>query len=190
MDGIQGLENLDLRCSGCGECCKRLRVTLTHRDLARLRSFTSEPASRWVDWLAPDLVDMQGEPESFVELREGRRLMVLAHAQGACWFLSADQRCSVYAARPRDCRVFPYDWQREREGRVVRLALLPEPNCVLQTGPRSSLPLELAEDDERWAELRQYQDLVARWNRLASRRRRFGHRLGSAQEFIEYLEVK
>ncbi len=67
--------------TGCGNCCKSLRVAVTCFDVARLAASTAVLPRELVTWIAPDHVDMTGEPESFVELSEGRRLLVLSATQ-------------------------------------------------------------------------------------------------------------
>jgi hypothetical protein len=43
-----------------------------------------------------------------------------------------------------------------------------------------------AEDRIRWAELRDYQALVARWNRRARHRRRLHYPVGTAASFLSF----
>ena len=109
------MDPLAFRCTGCGNCCRNLRVALTAADLSRLSAATGQPATALVEWLAPEAVDMTGEPSSFVELGEGRRLMVLAQQAGACVLLGPDDRCRAYDARPLDCRAFPFDFETNSE---------------------------------------------------------------------------
>ncbi len=184
---FHGAESLSFRCSGCGACCRELRVTLTHRDWQRLREATGHEERELVDWLLPDEVDMTNEPSSFVELREGRRLMVLAQRDGACRLLRADNRCSAYAARPLDCRLFPFQLARETNGAPRALTLLELAACDYSRDGHNDLA-ELARlDAERWQELSDYQALVARWNRHARHRLRLGRRAGTAAEFLQFL---
>lgn len=176
---------LEFRCTSCGNCCRSLRVAVTARDVARLARATAQPLRELVEWLEPDEVDMRGEPESFVELREGRRLMVLAQQGGACAMLGADERCRAYAARPRDCRAFPFDFEPASDGRR-RLTLLPLSGCDYAKDGQNDAA-ELAEEDaERWRELRDYQAWVAVWNRRAWHRKRLHKRVASANEFLEH----
>ena len=180
---------LAFRCTSCGNCCRDLRVAVTSLDVARLAASTGSAPEALVDWLAPDAVDMTGEPESFVELSEGRRLMVLRHIQGACACLGPDNRCRAYAARPRDCRAFPFDFTdpapANPSGR--RLGLLPLDRCdYASDGHNDEAALEL-EDRTRWLELHDYQTIVARWNRRTWHRRRLHHRaLGTAAAFLAF----
>jgi Fe-S-cluster containining protein len=186
---LPGEEHLDFHCNGCGACCKALRVAITHHDLRRLAEGLGRPAATLVEWLSPDAVDMTGEPESFVELTEGRRLMVLAQQGGACRLLEAD-RCSAYDLRPLDCRLFPFDLSRDAAGVVVGLARLPLDGCGDERGPRASLGDVAAEDASRWIELRDYQQRLERWNRLVRHRRRFRRPAGSAADFLCWLGLE
>jgi Fe-S-cluster containining protein len=179
------MDALSFRCTGCGNCCRTLRVAVTASDVARLSAATGKPPSELVEWLAPSAVDMTGEPESFVELSQGRRLMVLAQASGACRLLDADDRCSAYAARPLDCQAFPFDFDRS-EPAAVRLQLLPLSGCDYAPDGRPSREALEAVDAQRWRELTEYQQRVALWNRLAKHSRRLGHRARSAAEFLAY----
>jgi Fe-S-cluster containining protein len=154
------------------------------RDVTRLMDATKLPSGDLVAWLAPDEVDMTGEPESFVELREGRRLMVLAQREGACVLLREDETCGAYPARPRDCRAFPFHFEVPSAG-VRRLTLLPLDGCDhAEDGDQDGAQLE-AEDAQRWEELREYQQWVALWNRRVWHRRRLRKGVPSANEFLE-----
>jgi Fe-S-cluster containining protein len=178
---------LDFRCTSCGNCCRNLRVAVTSRDVARLATATGAAPDALVSWLAPDAVDMTGEPESFVELSEGRRLMVLRQHDGACRLLGADNRCGAYTARPQDCRAFPFDFDEpaHRPG-PRRLTLLSLDGCEYALdGNNDSATLD-AEDRIRWSELRDYQALVARWNRRARHRRRLHYPVGDAATFLRF----
>jgi Fe-S-cluster containining protein len=180
---------LRFHCTACGNCCRALRVAVTTFDLARLCAHTGRPATELVEWLAPDTVDMTGEPQSFVELSEGRRLMVLRQRGGACHLLGPDQRCQAYSARPRDCRAYPFDFEPDESdipaARRLRLLPLDRSSCdYTQSGDNDPEALA-AEDARRWSELARYQAIVARWNRRAHHRRRLHRAIGAASSFLE-----
>ena len=183
---VDGREHLNFRCTSCGNCCRELRVAVTHLDVARLAQSTGDVAHMLVDWLGPDEVDMNSESASVVELDVGRRLMVLAQHGGACRWLDDALRCRVYAARPYDCRLYPFSIEPSRDGVSASLSLLSLTACEDTRDGRVSAA-ELAEDDHaRFVELAEYHALVSRWNRLARHRRRLGHRARSAHEFHEF----
>jgi Fe-S-cluster containining protein len=164
-------------------------VAVTSRDVARLAAATGSAPGALVTWLAPDAVDMTGEPESFVELSEGRRLMVLRQRDGACQLLGADDRCGAYAARPRDCRAFPFDFDEPEPAHRPgprRLTLLPLDGCEYALDGHNDATRLDADDRARWSELRDYQSVVARWNRRARHRRRLRYAIGDATAFLSF----
>lgn len=179
---------LEFHCNRCGVCCKTLRVALTHHDLRRLVHALGRPAASLVEWLPPHDVDMAGEPASFLELSEGRRLMVLAHAGGACQLFDArTSRCMAYAARPRDCALFPFDLARDARGEVKAVSLLELEGCSQERGPRAHLGELSSSDGQRWAELADYQTQVRRWNRLARHRQRFRRPAGNTSDVLSFF---
>jgi Fe-S-cluster containining protein len=169
------------RCTSCGNCCRDLRVAVTHRDVSRLMQATSEPSDALVEWLAPHEVDMRREPDPFVELDVGPRLLVLVQRAGACRFLSAELCCGVYEARPYDCRLYPFDVD------ATGVSFLSLTECEHETDALESVNALEHEENQRSRELAEYRELVARWNRLARHRRRFRHRARRATEFLSFV---
>ena len=155
---LTGVRHLEFRCNGCGNCCRDLRVALTHRDLERLAAGLRRPASSFIEWLAPDAVDMTGEPGSFAELREGRRLMVLAQLErGLCICSTRTNVASAYELRPYDCRLFPLDLARDDTGAVTGIERLALEGCGDERGDPADIAEVAASDRLRWRELRDYQ---------------------------------
>jgi Fe-S-cluster containining protein len=185
---LTGAEHLHFSCNGCGDCCRRHRVALTHHDLARMRRVVTEPVERLVEWLPPDEVDFEAESASFVTLPAGPRLMVLIHTNAACRFLTGDAHCSVYSARPRDCELYPFVLERDERRRPVRLTLFESQGCGERSTTANNLSTIARADAQRWEELDEYRSLVSRWNRMAQHRRRFGHRAGTAEQFFAFID--
>ena len=184
-----GLGHLAFRCTGCGNCCRDLRVPLTQADLGRLVAATGEPAASCVDFIPSAVVDLTGEPGSLVLLdhEAGHVLMALAQRAAACRFLGEDQRCGVYGARPASCRLFPFNPSFGRRGGLRRLRLLSGTECdYARDGDNDPHALREA-DVQRWAEHRSYLAQVDVWNRFQRHRSRIGHRLHSAREFLGFL---
>jgi Fe-S-cluster containining protein len=184
-----GLGYLQFRCTGCGNCCRDLRVPLTHADLRRLVDATGRAASQIVAWLPTREVDLTGEPGSLVLLdREGgHALMALAQHEGACVFLGSDERCGAYAARPGNCRLYPFAASFGRRGGIRRLRLLAGTACDYARDGHNDVHALRAADQLRWAEHRSYLEQISRWNRLQKHRSLLGRRLRSAQEFLAFL---
>jgi Fe-S-cluster containining protein len=70
---VNGAEHLHFGCNGCGDCCRTLGVALTHRDLVRLTSVIREPVETLVDWLPPEVVDLDAESRGISTARCQRR---------------------------------------------------------------------------------------------------------------------
>jgi Fe-S-cluster containining protein len=160
---------------------------LTHHDLHRLAEGIGSEPSSLIEWLAPDDIDMSGEPETFVELSQGRRIMILAHAAGACRLLNHEGRCSQYAARPAACAAYPFASTAESgpQQQPHQLMVLPDAPCD---------GVELGDADETRravscveTELNDYVGIVSQWNKQQTRRKRVGRRPKSAGEFIAWL---
>lgn len=185
---VEGVEHLGFACNGCGDCCRRHQVALTHRDLARLVAALGVSAESLVAWLDTAAVDLDAESAGMVTLPAGPRLMVLAHDAGACRLLAPDQRCRAYDARPQDCRVYPL--VVERAGGPARLAFFEPEAC----GDRRQTPVPWQEveaaDRDRWAEVSEYRNHVARWNQLARHRERLRHRAQGEREFFAFLAAR
>ena len=85
-------------CTGCGECCRWPgHVMLREEDIAALAAFLGLDVGVFVD--------------RYTRLASNRaQLSLRDQADGSCVFLRGDA-CSVYEARPQQCRTFPAAWQ-------------------------------------------------------------------------------
>lgn len=184
---MTGTEHLAFSCNGCGDCCRRHRVALTHHDLDHLARLLRTAPAALVEWLPPDAVDLDAESASMVLLARGPRLMVLAHVGGACTLLDTNNRCRAYATRPLDCRLYPFVLERAADRRVTRLSLFEPSGCGELRSEANDLDELTHTDEERWSRLFEYQALVARWNRMARHRMRLRHRPHGEQEFMAFL---
>ncbi len=85
------------KCSGCGDCCRWTgSVLLTDADIPRLALHLGLSDQDFIDRhtrLAPNR----------------QQLALLDQSDGSCAFLE-ENRCSIYAARPEQCRTFPAAW--------------------------------------------------------------------------------
>ena len=108
---------LKFRCTGCGNCCKEPLLPLTDGDVNRIVKGTGEKPADFIRWVDRNGIEMDDEPEGFVLLRQGKRVMVLRHTRGGCYFLGKDNRCTIYKSRPLGCRVFPFDGTFFKDGK-------------------------------------------------------------------------
>ena len=89
-------EGLRFECTGCGDCC------------------SGAPGYVWVNQQEIDalakLVGMTpAEFEDTYVRRVGIRRSLIEYANGDCVFLDGETRaCTVYDARPRQCRTWPF----------------------------------------------------------------------------------
>jgi Fe-S-cluster containining protein len=100
-----------------------------------------------VEFAAADAVDLEDEPESFADLREGRAVLILAHAMGkeglGCIFLG-ESGCEVHDDRPRACRAYPFEFS---DANRRRLQLHPQTMCPPETGAATTACRVPDEDD-------------------------------------------
>ncbi len=184
-----GEKFLKFRCTGCGNCCKDPLLPLTDVDIVRIQQRAGDDARDFVRWVDRMGIDMDDEPEAFVRLRQGKRVMVMRQGRGGCHFLGADDRCTIYASRPAGCRIFPFDPTYTQQGKLRRLKLIQATDCKYE--------LDGENDPDTLRELHQrhesataaYQARVAEWNREQARRKRAGQAPQTAGKFLEFLSV-
>jgi Fe-S-cluster containining protein len=178
---------LKFHCTGCGNCCREPLLPITDYDLRRLVEHTRRPPTDLVRWVAPKNIELDDEPEAFVHLRAGMRVMTLRHQRSGCILLDADQRCTAYAARPIGCRVFPFDSKFDSHGRIRRLELIQATECPYElTGKQSILAIR-SQQLEFLDEVDAYQAKVAAFNQLQRGRSRKRRSLLTSSDFLRFL---
>lgn len=182
-----GHRYLAFRCTGCGNCCKDPLLPLSHDDLRRVSRRTGEDPSEFVRWVTKDEIQMDDEPEAFVVLRQGKRVMTLAHGRRGCRYLGKDDRCTIYGSRPLGCRIFPFDPSFDRAGKLRHLKLIDATDCEYELDGRNDVA-EIRALHEKYEDASDaYHQRVAEWNRAQTARRRQGRAAQTAREFFEYL---
>lgn len=89
-------DGLRFECTGCGDCC------------------SGEPGYVWLNKAEiREMAEIRGQtPEEFEDesvINVGVRKSLREHGNGDCVLLDAKTRkCTVYAARPRQCRTWPF----------------------------------------------------------------------------------
>lgn len=163
-------------------------MPLTDSDAQRLMQQGLQ-LETFVQWLAPEEVDMTGEPETFVHLPQGRRLMTLAWEGQGCVFLSGDS-CSTHADRPLSCRLYPFAPVLGRRGGIHRLRMLDLTDCEHSLG-RPAKAQQVARLTE-WhrAELAAYVLKVSSFNRRQAHRQRLGKPRLNSEQFFEHLRLR
>jgi hypothetical protein len=86
------------KCQQCGTCCRWSgHVLLTDADLTRLAEAAGLSEEDFID--------------RYTVLAANRRQLSLADAPDGSCILLKDGRCSLYGARPAQCRDFPHGWR-------------------------------------------------------------------------------
>ena len=102
VEEASNMNGIRFACLRCGRCCRdpgeESYVFLRQGDLERLCDFLSMMAR---DFAASFLVAVEG-------------LLCLAGYDGDCIFLDEEKGCRVYAARPLQCRTWPF-WPQNME---------------------------------------------------------------------------
>jgi lysine-N-methylase len=114
-------------CRQCGLCCRGVAVVVTPAEVERYRKVGAE---RWYD-------DGGGAVDPFEPVAQGH-FRIRRRADGACGFLSGDNRCRIHeemggAAKPLACRVFPFRFH-QAEGRPLVTASASCPTIVRNEG--------------------------------------------------------
>lgn len=167
---------------------------MTDQDVLRLKSAIGDDMSHYLELLDVAQLDMIGEPETVVETRAGRQVLVLQHEAGGCVFLGPSG-CTVHPHRPRACRAYPYDRPESTEHQI---GLHPAPLCPPETGflqvlddhgvdPTQERQRHFIEVAERDRELHGYADLVMSYNRKQRLRRRLGRLPWDGDVFLAML---
>jgi Fe-S-cluster containining protein len=178
---------LRFHCTGCGNCCREPLLPITDHDLRRLIRYTGIKAERLVHWCSTAEIDLADEPENFVALSTGRRVMTLKHQRGGCVFLGADERCTVYTARPWGCHVFPFDTQFTKDGKLRRLELIPATDCPYELSGRQSVTAMRKQQQAFQDDVAQYHAKIAAFNQIQKQRKRQRRAPLSAKGFFEFL---
>jgi Fe-S-cluster containining protein len=163
-------------------------LPLTDDDLLRIVQRTGDSPRDVVRWVDRDGIEMDDEPESFVELGQGKRVMTLRHRAGKCRYLGDDNRCTIYAARPLGCRVFPFDPTFDKSGKLKRLKIVKATEeCPYELDGQND-PDALRTLHDRYEAMHDtFKEKIAEWNKAQRRRKRSGKRAQSARAFFRFI---
>jgi Fe-S-cluster containining protein len=184
---MKGRHFLKFRCTGCGNCCRDPLLPLTDEDVRRIAKRTGDPPREIIRWVDRWGIEMDDEPEAFVRLRQGKRVMVLRHQNGGCRYLGPDARCTIYGSRPLGCRVYPFDPTYDKSGKLRRLKIVQATDCPYELDGEND-PARLRILYERYDDAHErFNDKIAEWNRIQERRQRSGKAAQTAREFLEFV---
>jgi Fe-S-cluster containining protein len=105
-------------CSQCGRCCHRFDVVVSQAEIETYRRRGA------IDWFR-EIGNAGASQDPFEAIPELPGLhRIRKRADGACGFLSADNRCRIHEElggdrKPLTCRLFPYSFHTAADGVVV-----------------------------------------------------------------------
>lgn len=93
----------EFHCVGCGACCRWAGIVrVDDAQIAAIAEFLKLTEQQFI--------------EQYTQLAPDRRGLVLVDApDGACIFLSPDNRCRIHPVKPRQCNDFPKTWDAPPE---------------------------------------------------------------------------
>jgi hypothetical protein len=163
-------------------------VTITHIDISRIASHLNLDAQGILKHVAFYQVVGRGYEKLVtppVTTTRGIAYLGLLKLQdGSCIFLSKDNKCSIYPARPSSCRNFPFTFQLKNRWLYQGISVRAKEYCKGLGKGRKISEKELEKQGIKTIkELKEYENLVSKWNDLALK----GQINPTPQLFIEYL---
>lgn len=163
-------------------------VTITHIDISRIASYLNLDAQGILKHVAFYQV-LGGGYEKLVTppvltTRGVAYLGLLKLQDSSCVFLSKNNKCSIYPARPSSCRSFPFTFQLKNGWLYQGISIRAKEYCKgLGKGKKINEKKLERQGIKAIKELKEYENLVSKWNDLASK----GRITPTPQLFIEYL---
>lgn len=108
---------MQFECRSCGACCriKNGIVRVGDAEIKRIAEFLGMSESDFI--------------EQETEIAPDRQSLILkSHADGACVYLTQDNRCRIHAVKPDKCRTFPFEWTNSDSDQVC-----PELKSIYET---------------------------------------------------------
>ena len=104
----------DFTCLMCGACCriKNGIVRVSDKEIARIAAFLGQTEHEFIN--------------RETELSPDRRGLVLkSRPDGACIYLTDDNRCRINPVKPDKCRTFPMEWSNPDSGEICPAIVRP-----------------------------------------------------------------
>ncbi len=178
---------LKLECAQCGMCCRDPLIEVTDSDLRRLVKHTKIPSDKLVILYSNSELESD-EEHDWVKLSYGKRILGLSKKRnGDCMFLTGDNNCTAYEARPMSCRLFPINVTFNDNDKVTGFELSDLIrdkfiSCKRTYGKGRSYNKFVSMASDAQKEYEKYCDRVEKWNGNGAK--------GNKNEYLRFLGFK
>ncbi len=173
------MPDLKIECAKCSACCREMIVVLTHHDVNRITEATGLAAQSFVTMYSPREIALEPDHKGWVKMPSCKRVMGLKQKQGRCVFLSRNNGCTIYNARPVACRTYPLDIELCRNNRITAIGFQERAayngktcTAVARIAAKDNCIIEYTMQEDR--EDRSYWRKCSQWNRLSNGERTAG----------------
>ncbi|MEK6967799.1 MAG: YkgJ family cysteine cluster protein [Nanoarchaeota archaeon] len=113
-------------CTHCGACCKKETspVNITLGDIKRIAKFLGKDPK--------DVIGNEIKIRPFMDANEPGRFELELGLPKPCHFWK-DDRCSIYSARPLNCRLFPFWLYATQPDATIKEQTLPGYECIINS---------------------------------------------------------
>ena len=115
------MTDLKIECANCAACCCSAIPVVTDKDVERIVKATGKKPLSFVKMYSQREISISNDDQGLVKISRGMRIMGLKQKQGRCIFLSKDNKCTIYPARPMTCRTYPMDIKIGRKDRIKEI---------------------------------------------------------------------
>ncbi len=178
---------MKLECRQCGSCCRDPLIELTDNDLHRLVKHTGIMADKLVI-LYSNTELISDEEHDWVKLSYGKRLIGLSKKRnGDCMFLTSENTCTAYEARPMSCRLFPINVAFSDDNKLTDLELSDVIrdkfiNCKRKYGKGRSFNTFVSTASKAQKEYEDYCNKIEKWNESGKN--------GNKKAYLKFLGFK
>ncbi|VVB66433.1 Putative zinc- or iron-chelating domain protein [Candidatus Gugararchaeum adminiculabundum] len=163
-------------CQRCNKCCTNHLILVTPQDAARVEKETGISAVLFLDVIDDRKERERGEPAFILNGKE--KLLVLQKQMNNSCILFNGKGCSVHAARPFLCRVYPFSANEKGE-----LVSLPSRACKEKWFPEGEEAKQYLQDARAYQQqLEDYKKAIEKWNQITLKQKR------SLADFIEFMK--
>jgi Fe-S-cluster containining protein len=162
-----GRYTVQFKCHSCAHCCTDVICLPTPWDVIRIVRETGQDPEHFLEFITPaDIEGVTKNDPAWLRIGDAKYMMALKRGPKGCHFLNKQtKKCSIYAARPILCRLYPFRLEETRGGVFKGFSLHDDVGCPKnRDGEVQTEPLyELYRDDREHHE--DYNALVAAFNR-------------------------